>query len=158
MKTQSIQLKIAMLAGGCLLCAMALLSALSFFSAQRSQDMVLEQTGREAKEIAEQLLLARTEAEAATIRSYLNEAFVRTQLMGQDLHFLEQYAEQNALSASSLRNTITNKGRDALTMSQEVLGIFVVMQPNALDGADADFRGTPISQTGSNADGRPAFY
>ena len=158
MKTQSIQLKIAMLAGGCLLCAMTLLSALSFFSAQRSQDMVLEQTGREAKEIAEQLLLARTEAEAATIRSYLNEAFVRTQLMGQDLHFLEQYAEQNALSANSLRNTITNKGRDALTMSQEVLGIFVVMQPNALDGADADFRGTPISQTGSNADGRPAFY
>ena len=69
MKTQSIQLKIAMLAGGCLLCAMTLLSALSFFSAQRSQDMVLEQTGREAKEIAEQLLLAREEAEAATIRS-----------------------------------------------------------------------------------------
>ena len=158
MKTQSIQLKIAMLAGGCLLCAMALLSALSFFSAQRSQDMVLEQTGREAKEIAEQLLLARTEAEAATIRSYLNEAFVRTQLMGQDLHFLEQYAEQNALSASSLRNTITNKGRDALTMSQEVLGIFVVMQPDALDGVDADFKGTQVSHTGSNANGRPAFY
>ena len=158
MKTQSIQLKIAMLAGGCLLCAMALLSALSFFSAQRSQDMVLEQTGREAKEIAEQLLLARTEAEAATIRSYLNEAFVRTQLMGQDLHFLEQYAEQNALSASSLRNTITNKGRDALTMSQEVLGLFVVMQPDALDGVDADFKGTQVSHTGSNANGRPAFY
>ena len=158
MKTQSIQLKIAMLAGGCLLCAMALLSALSFFSAQRSQDMVLEQTGREAKEIAEQLLLARTEAEAATIRSYLNEAFVRTQLMGQDLHFLEQYAEQNALSASSLRNTITNKGRGALTMSQEVLGLFVVMQPDALDGVDADFKGTQVSHTGSNANGRPAFY
>ena len=158
MKTQSIQLKIAMLAGGCLLCAMALLSALSFFSAQRSQDMVLEQTGREAKEIAEQLLLARTEAEAATIRSYLNEAFVRTQLMGQDLHFLEQYAEQNALSASSLRKTITNKGRDALTMSQEVLGLFVVMQPDALDGVDADFKGTQVSHTGSNANGRPAFY
>ena len=158
MKTQSIQLKIAMLAGGCLLCAMTLLSALSFFSAQRSQDMVLEQTGREAKEIAEQLLLARTEAEAATIRSYLNEAFVRTQLMGQDLHFLEQYAEQNALSASSLRNTITNKGRDALTMSQEVLGLFVVMQPDALDGVDADFKGTQVSHTGSNANGRPAFY
>lgn len=158
MKTQSIQLKIAMLAGGCLLCAMALLSALSFFSAQRSQDMVLEQTGREAKEIAEQLLLARTEAEAATIRSYLNEAFIRTQLMGKDLHFLEQYAKQNALSASSLRNTITNKGRDALTMSQELLGIFVVMQPNALDGVDADFKGTQVSQTGSNANGRAAFY
>ena len=39
MNTQSIQLKIAMLAGGCLLCAVVLLSALSFLSAQRSQDL-----------------------------------------------------------------------------------------------------------------------
>ncbi|MBP8220187.1 MAG: hypothetical protein KAX58_01860, partial [Aeromonadaceae bacterium] len=77
MKLQSIQLKIALLAGGCLLCAMILLSALSFFSAQRSQEMVLQQTGQEAKDIAEQLLLARTEAEAAAVQNYLNEAFVR---------------------------------------------------------------------------------
>lgn len=72
MNTQSIQLKIAMLAGGCLLCAVVLLSALSFLSAQRSQDLVLEQTGQEARRIAEQLLLARTDAAATTIRSYLH--------------------------------------------------------------------------------------
>ena len=137
MNTQSIQLKIAMLAGGCLLCAVVLLSALSFLSAQRSQDLVLEQTGQEARRIAEQLLLARTDAAATTIRSYLHEAFIRSELMGRDLQFFDQYAKDNELTAPALRHTLVTKGRDALDMAQDILGIFVVMQPNALSGSDA---------------------
>ncbi len=102
MKLQSIQLKIALLAGGCLLCAMILLSALSFFSAQRSQDLVVAQTGQEAQKIAEQLLQARTEAEASAVQSYLNEAFVRTQLLAQDIYFLQKYARENRQDAVAL--------------------------------------------------------
>ncbi|MBP8220858.1 MAG: methyl-accepting chemotaxis protein [Aeromonadaceae bacterium] len=158
MNTQSIQLKIAMLAGGCLLCAVVLLSALSFLSAQRSQDLVLEQTGQEARTIAEQLLLARTDAAATTIRGYLHEAFVRSELMGRDLQFFEQYAKDNELTAPALRHTQVTKGRDALDMAREILGIFLVMQPNALDGSDAEFKGSALEQTGSNAAGRQAFY
>ena len=158
MNTQSIQLKIAMLAGGCLLCAVVLLSALSFLSAQRSQDLVLEQTGQEARRIAEQLLLARTDAAATTIRSYLHEAFVRSELMGRDLQFFEQYAKDNELTAMALRRTLVTKGRDALDMAQDILGIFVVMQPDALAGSDAEFKGSALAQTGSNAAGRQAFY
>ena len=158
MNTQSIQLKIAMLAGGCLLCAVVLLSALSFLSAQRSQDLVLEQTGQEARTIAEQLLLARTDAAATTIRGYLHEAFVRSELMGRDLQFFEQYAKDNELTALALRHTQVTKGRDALDMAREILGIFLVMQPNALDGSDAEFKGSALEQTGSNAAGRQAFY
>ena len=158
MNTQSIQLKIAMLAGGCLLCAVVLLSALSFLSAQRSQDLVLEQTGQEARTIAEQLLLARTDAAATTIRGYLHEAFVRSELMGRDLQFFEQYAKDNELTTSALRHTQVTKGRDALDMAREILGIFLVMQPNALDGSDAEFKGSALEQTGSNAAGRQAFY
>ena len=158
MKLQSIQLKIALLAGGCLLCAMILLSALSFFSAQRSQEMVLQQTGQEAKDIAEQLLLARTEAEAAAVQNYLNEAFVRTQLLAQDIYFLQKYARENQQDAAALRRTVLMKGQAALTMSRETLGIFVVMEPDALDGTDATFKGSELTQTGSNANGRQAFY
>ena len=158
MNTQSIQLKIAMLAGGCLLCAVVLLSALSFLSAQRSQDLVLEQTGQEARRIAEQLLLARTDAAATTIRSYLHEAFIRSELMGRDLQFFDQYAKDNELTAPALRHTLVTKGRDALDMAQDILGIFVVMQPNALAGSDAEFKGSALEQTGSNAAGRQAFY
>jgi methyl-accepting chemotaxis protein len=158
MKLQSIQLKIALLAGGCLLCAMILLSALSFFSAQRSQEMVIQQTGQEAKDIAEQLLLARTEAEAAAVQNYLNEAFVRTQLLAQDIYFLQKYAQENQQDAAALRHTVLMKGKDALNMSRETLGIFVVMEPDALDGTDATFKGSDLMQTGANANGRQAFY
>ena len=158
MRNYSIQFKIALLAGGCLLCAMLLLSALSFTSAQRSQQLVLQQTGEETKKIAEQLLLARTQAEAEAAYGYLNEAYLRAQLLAQDLQFLQHQANLDQQSAQALRQAITHKSGEALTSTQNILGLFVVMQPNALAGRDADYIGTPLEQSGSNAKGRLAFY
>lgn len=78
--------------------------------------------------------------------------------MGRDLQFFDQYAKDNELTAPALRHTLVTKGRDALDMAQDILGIFVVMQPNALAGSDAEFKGSALEQTGSNAAGRQAFY
>lgn len=158
MRNYSIQFKIALLAGGCLLCAMLLLSALSFISTQQSQEWVLQQTGDETKKIAEQLLLARTQAEAKAAYGYLNEAYLRTQLLAQDLQFLQHQTQDDQRGAQLLRRAITHKSGEALASAPNILGLFVVMQPDAIDGRDSAFIGTPLEESGSNAKGRLAFY
>ena len=158
MRLQSIQLKIGLLAGGCLLLVVCLLSAIALLSTSQSQQLTLQQTRQEARHQAEQLLQARTSAEAAVIRNYLNETLVRSQLLTDELLFLRRLSQQRYQEPSLLRRTMLEKGQAALAMTSATLGIFVVMEPNALDQSDARFTHSQVTTSGSNGAGRLAFY
>ncbi len=158
MRNYSIQSKIALLAGSCLLCSILLISTHSLLSARQNQQWVLQQTEAETKKIAEALLLARTQAEAKAAYGYLNEAYLRAQLLAQDIQFLQHLAEEAQSSDQALRQAVTHKSGEALASALDVLGLFVVMQPDALGGRDADFIGSALEHNGSNAKGRLAFY
>lgn len=156
MRIHSIELKIALLTGTCLLTAMLLLSGHGLFSARQSQDLVLEQTGKEARELAMQLLQARSEAEAAAVSLYINQASLRVQLLTQDLAFQHAMSTKRSQEAAAMRESIYLKARDALLMSKDVLGLFVVYQPDALDAQDSQFG--KRFEVGANGAGRQAFY
>ena len=87
MRIHSIEVKISLLTGACLLSAMLLLSSHGLFSAKQSQELVLTQTAEEAKQLAMQLLQARGEAEASAVSQYINQASLRVHLLTQDLAF-----------------------------------------------------------------------
>ncbi|GAA4501615.1 methyl-accepting chemotaxis protein [Pseudaeromonas paramecii] len=158
MRLQSIQLKIGLLAGGSLLLVVCLLSAMTLFSSNQSQQQTLQQTRHEARHQAEQLLQARTSAEAAVIRNYLNETLVRAQLLTDELLFLRRLSQQQPQDPTLLRRILLDKGQAALALTPATLGIFVVMEPNALDQADSRFTHSPVTASGSNQAGRLAFY
>ena len=144
MRNYSIQSKIALLAGSCLLCSILLISTHSLLSARQNQQWVLQQTEAETKKIAEALLLARTQAEAKAAYGYLNEAYLRAQLLAQDIQFLQHLAEEAQSSDQALRQAVTHKSGETLASALDVLGLFVVMQPDALGGRDADFIGSAL--------------
>ncbi len=156
MRIHSIEVKISLLTGACLLSAMLLLSSHGLFSAKQSQELVLTQTAEEAKQLAMQLLQARGEAEASAVSQYINQASLRVHLLTQDLAFQHTMSEKLTQDVALLRQQIYLKARGALLSSQDALGLFVVYNSNQLDDKDSNFG--KKYEMGANDAGREAFY
>lgn len=156
MRALSIQWKISLLAGTCLLFSTSVLTGLALNSAYRTNQMVVTQASNELKRNAEQNLTQQAEAESARVTSYLNDAVIRGQMVGQALQFQKYYAEENLLSSEVLRGAINQTMRSAVEHASNILAGYAVYLPNALDAEDANYVGS--TNLGANDSGRAALY
>ena len=138
MRALSIQWKISLLAGTCLLLSTALLTGLALSAAYRTNGMVVSQASDELKHNAEQSLMQQAEAESARVVSYLNDAVIRTQMVVQALQFQKYYAEENLLSSEVLRGAINQTMRATIEHADHILAGYAIYLPDALDEEDAN--------------------
>ncbi|HCF4151560.1 TPA: methyl-accepting chemotaxis protein [Pseudomonas aeruginosa] len=152
----SIQWKITLLAGLCLLGVVALLVGLSVYRMQHSSVLVKSASMQMLDESARLRLEARGELQALRIQRYFMDAFQYGKGFSRQILFLRDQAQKRFLDAYDLREDLTRQVRTALAANPEVLGLYVVFEPNALDGKDELFVDQPA--LGSNDKGRFSLY
>ncbi|MFM5112631.1 methyl-accepting chemotaxis protein [Aeromonas hydrophila] len=156
MSSLSVQGRITLIAGCCLLASAGALVASSLFSAANMQDQVLTSTTAEAQSAAENWMKAMGSEQAAKVTSYLDEAYFRAILLGQGILFQRKNAADNFGSSETLRTAVNQQLHDAAASSDNLLGVYAVFEPDQLDGEDSNYHGS--SALGSNDQGRFSTY
>ncbi len=156
MSSLSVQGRITLIAGCCLLASAGALVASSLFSAANMQDQVLTSTTAEAQSAAENWMKAMGSEQAAKVTSYLDEAYFRATLLGQGILFQRKNAADNFGSSETLRTAVNQQLYDAAASSDNLLGVYAVFEPDQLDGEDSNYHGS--SALGSNDQGRFSTY
>ncbi|MBA6117091.1 methyl-accepting chemotaxis protein [Pseudomonas putida] len=146
----SIQWKITLLAGLCLLAIVALLVVTSLTQARRSAGLVSQANSEMLEHSARLRLQAHAETQTLRIQRYFVDAYQ----YGNGFARLVQVLK--AHGGSDLRAELTHQARTALAGNPDVIGLYVVFQPDALDQQDSQF----IAQdaVGSNERGRFSLY
>ncbi|MBO3274219.1 HAMP domain-containing protein [Pseudomonas sp. Milli4] len=152
----SIQWKITLLAGFCLLGVVSLLVGLSVYRMQHSTALVKESSTRMLDDSAQAQLQSQGEVQAMRIQRYFMDTYQYGKGFARQVIFLRDQAEKRFLDAYDLREDLVSQVRNALESYPELLGLYVAFEPNALDGKDNLFEGQ--STLGSNDKGRFSIY
>ena len=152
----SIQWKITLLAGLCLLAIVTLLVGTSLYQSRSSAELVKSSSSSMLEESARLRMAARGELQSLRIQRYFMSAYLYGKGFSRQVLFLKDQAEKRFLDAFDLREDMTRQVRTALEGNPELLGLYLVFEPNALDGKDELF--ADQAELGSNEKGRFALY
>jgi methyl-accepting chemotaxis protein len=152
----TIQSKIALLAGLCLLLVVGLLMGLSLYQTHKSSQQVAAASGDMLADAAKEHMQALGKVQAMQVQ----RTFMQTHEFGQGLSryllYLRQLQHQGHLSRQQLRQELSTQLHQALIDKPDLLGLYVIFEPDALDGADAGF--ADKADLGSNETGRFSLY
>ncbi|KAF1307217.1 chemotaxis protein [Pseudomonas sp. SG-MS2] len=146
----SIQWKITLLAGLCLLAIVALLVATSLTQAQRSAALVSQANSEMLDHSARLRLQALAETQTLRIQRYFMDAYQYANGFTRLVQVLKAHG------GSDLRAELTHQARTSLAGNPDLIGLYVVFQPNALDHQDSQF--VAQEAVGSNDSGRFSLY
>ncbi|MEO4046712.1 methyl-accepting chemotaxis protein [Pseudomonas sp. CAU 1711] len=152
----SIQWKITLLAGLCLLAIVTLLVGASLYQSTHSAALVKASSSAMLEESARLRMAARGELQGIRIQRYFMDAYQYGKGFSRQVLFLKEQAEKRFLDAFDLREDMTRQVRSALEANPNLLGLYLVFEANALDGKDELFAGMP--ELGSNDKGRFSLY
>jgi methyl-accepting chemotaxis protein len=152
----SIQWKITLLAGLCLLGIVTLLVGLSLYRMEQSSELVKRSSMEMLEEAAQARIEAQGEVQALGIRQQFMDAYQYGHGFARQVLFLREQAEKRFLDAFDLREDLTRQVKAALQTNPDLLGLSLVFEANALDGKDELFSGQ--KDLGSNEKGRFALY
>ncbi|MBX7276062.1 methyl-accepting chemotaxis protein [Pseudomonas sp. ERGC3:05] len=152
----SIQWKITLLAGLCLLGIVTLLVGLSLYRMEQSSQQVKASSMQMLDESAQARIEAQGEGQALGIRQQFMDAFQYGHGFSRQVLFLREQAEKRFLDAFDTREDLTRQVKAALQANPDLLGLSLVFEANALDGKDELFANQ--AELGSNDKGRFALY
>ncbi|QXI26761.1 methyl-accepting chemotaxis protein [Pseudomonas vanderleydeniana] len=152
----SIQWKITLLAGLCLLGIVTLLVSLSLYRMEHSSELVKASSMEMLNEAAQARIEAQGEVQALIIRRQFMDAYQYGNGFARQVLFLREQAQKRFLDAFDLREDLTRQVKSALQANPDLLGLSLVFEANALDGKDELFAGQ--KELGSNDKGRFALY
>ncbi|AUG06925.1 chemotaxis protein [Pseudomonas sp. S09G 359] len=152
----SIQWKITLLAGLCLLGIVTLLVGLSLYRMAQSSEQVKASSMQMLDEAAQARIEAQGEVQALGIRRQFMDAYQYGHGFSRQVLFLREQAEKRFLDAFDTREDLTRQVKAALQANPDLLGLSLVFEANALDAKDELFAGQ--AELGSNDKGRFALY
>ena len=152
----SIQWKITLLAGLCLLGIVTLLVGLSLYRMEQSSQQVKASSMQMLDEAAQARIEAQGEVQALGIRQQFMDAYQYGHGFSRQVLFLREQAEKRFLDAFDTREDLTRQVKAALQANPDLLGLSLVFEANALDGKDELFANQ--AELGSNDKGRFALY
>ena len=152
----SIQWKITLLAGLCLLGVVTLLVGLSLYRMNHTAELVEASSTQMLNEAAQARIEAQGEAQALSISRQFMDAYQYGNGFARQVLFLREQSEKRFLDAFDLREDLTRQVKAALQANPDLLGLSLVFEANALDGKDSLF--DHQKELGSNDKGRFALY
>ncbi|WP_295894148.1 methyl-accepting chemotaxis protein [uncultured Vibrio sp.] len=156
MRALSVQWKIVLLSGLCLLITSASLIGFSVYNALSSQKTLKTQSSASVIEKSEQLLQTQALLNATEVEEYVNEALYRSEMLAANALFLKSNTEENFGDTEELRTSLDEMMRSAVLNFETIQGAFLVFKPNLLDGEDSNYEHSDY--VGSNEIGRFATY
>ncbi len=146
----SIQWKIILLAGLCLLAIVVVLAVTSLTQSRRSAAEVFAANTELLDHNARLRLQAHSETQALRIQRYFMDAYQYGNGFARLASVLRQRGD------GDLRQALVTQARAALAGNRDLIGLYLVFQPDGLDQQDARFSGQ--AKLGSNDSGRFSLY
>ncbi len=135
----SIRLKIILLSGMCLLGVIGLIVGMNLYQSSQNNRLISTSSGRMLTESGENLLQAKAAEQASNLqRAFGNNLLLITGLADQATH-LRSMAIQRGLPAAALREELNQSLHTTFEHNPQVLGLWLVFEPNALGGQDSEF-------------------
>ncbi|WP_207886829.1 methyl-accepting chemotaxis protein [Pseudomonas sp. 30_B] len=154
--TLNIQSKIVLLASLCLILVVTLLVGLSLYQNQQSTSRVKDASRQMLASAAETNLQAQGKVQALQLQRLFLRTYDYGQGLSRQLLSLRAQAARGEIDARTLRQRLTHELRDAIAGKADLLGLYLIFEPQALDRADAQFQGD--AEAGSNETGRFSVY
>ena len=156
MRTLSVQWKITLMAGICLLVTSLSLIGFSVYNAVNNQKIIKQQSADSVISKSQQLLQTRAQLNATEIAEFLNEATYRAEMLASNALFLKTNAEENFGASEELRTSLDEMVRKSVLNFPTIDGAYLVFKPNMLDNEDGNY--INADYVGSNDSGRFAPY
>lgn len=156
MRTLSVQWKITLLAGCCLLITSLSLVGFSVYNAVANQQVIKEHSSESVINKSQQLLETRALFNASLVAEYLNEAIYRSEMLASNALFYKINTEENFGSREDLRTALNDMVKSAVVSYKSIQGAYLVFKPDMLDSEDSNYQNADY--VGSNETGRFASY
>lgn len=156
MRTLSVQWKITLLAGFCLLVTSLSLIGFSVYNAVTNQDQIKAQSAESVSDKSEQIVETRALLNATEVSEYLNEALYRAEMLASSAMFQKTLSEENFGDSETLRTALDEMVRRAVVDFDAIQGAYLVFKPDLLDSEDSNY--IDAEYVGSNEIGRFAPY
>ncbi|MCG9578884.1 methyl-accepting chemotaxis protein [Vibrio tubiashii] len=156
MRTLSVQWKITLLAGFCLLVTSLSLIGFSVYNAISNQHQIKQQSSKSVIDKSEQIVETRALLNATQVSEFLNEALYRAEMLASSVMFQKNLSEENFGDSEELRTALDEMVRRAVIDFESVQGAYLVFRPNMLDNEDSNY--VDAEYVGSNEIGRFAPY
>ncbi|MEI2644391.1 MAG: methyl-accepting chemotaxis protein [Candidatus Competibacter sp.] len=153
MRLNSVQWKITLLAGICLITTASILVAYSLIASEKSQKLVREQATQIIIDTVKEQILSKGLAEITTVNAQFEAAYYEAKILAQKI----TRAKATTNSTNSItRQQLNEFMQGVLEVNENFLGIYAVFEPNQLDGLDDQL--IDDQKSGSNEKGRFAPY
>lgn len=152
----TLQWRITLLSGLCLLAVVAALIGASAHQNQSSAKRLKEQSSQLLGQAAVERLQAQAVAHGQQVERFFNETALYGEGFAQQVLQLREQTLSGRLTVAQLRQTLIGATRETLEKREKVLGLYVILLPDALAGPDAAWRGQ--RDLAGNETGRFALY
>ncbi|MCG9552032.1 methyl-accepting chemotaxis protein [Vibrio sp. Isolate31] len=156
MRSLSVQWKITLLAGCCLIITSLCLIGFSIYNATSNQQVIKSQSSESVINKTQQLLASVSQLNAQETQRYVDEAIYRAEMLAASAQFLKNNADENFTPSEELRTALDEMVRRSVLNFDSIQGAYLVFKPDLLDGEDANY--VDADYVGSNEKGRFAPY
>jgi len=156
MGSLSVQWKITLLSGCCILLVAISLISFTLSSSTSNQQIIQVQTSNSVGEKSEQLLMSEANTQASIVQKYLDEATYRAEMLAESIAFVQFNAEDNFTSSDELRDSVSVLLKRSVLNFDNMHAAFTTFLPNMLDGEDANY--ADADYVSSNDQGRFTAY
>ncbi|MBL4828704.1 MAG: methyl-accepting chemotaxis protein [Aliivibrio sp.] len=139
MKKISVQWKVTLLSGCCLLLVVVSLIGQSIYSSINSQREIQLQSSESVGKKSLQLLVSEASNQASLVQKFLDEAASLTTMLRANISYLRVHSKSQQADSAILRSSITGLLENAVQQFDIVYGSFAIYEENQLDGVDALF-------------------
>lgn len=139
MKKISVQWKVTLLSGCCLLLVAVSLIGQSIYSSVESQNEIQLQSSESVGKKSLQLLVSEASNQASLVQKFLDEAASLTTMLRANISYLRVHSKSQQADSAILRSSITGLLENAVQQFDIVYGSFAIYEENQLDGVDALF-------------------
>ncbi|MGO3937823.1 methyl-accepting chemotaxis protein [Pseudomonas sp. Lb2C1-1] len=152
----SIQWRITLLSGLCLLAVVGALTSASLYQNQQGATLLKQQSSQLLGRSALEGLQAQAMAHGQRVERFFSETAIYGEGFAQQVLQLRAQAWSGRLTPGQLRRDLIAATRQTLQNREKVLGFYVVLLPDALVGEDVGFTGQ--RDLAGNEKGRFALY
>jgi len=156
MGSLSVQWKITLLSGCCILVVAISLIGFTLVSSTSNQKIIQVQSSDSVGEKSEQLLMSEANTQASIVQKYLDEATYRAEMLAESIAFVQFNAEDNFTSSDELRDSVSVLLKRSVQNFDNMHAAFTTFLPNMLDGEDANY--ADADYVSSNDQGRFSAY
>ena len=135
----SIRLKFVLLSGLCLLGVIGLIVGMNLYQGNQNNQLISTSSSTMLTDSGKTLLLARAAEQAKNLQGEFARSRQIITAFSDQAAGLRTMAAQRGLAAATLREELNLALKTTFERNPEILGLWLVYEPDALDGKDSEF-------------------